>query len=503
MIFETGKRGMSLRISLLIFLVIPLIGALTFAGYISLHRLELQVEKRMQEDIELIARAIRGPLEYALSQGREGSVSQALSSAFRIGRVYGAYVYDDRGRKIAASGPQEPLVQSGQLAELAAEGDRTGEYQESGGKKIYSYFVPLTDSAGRNSGLLQLTREGSDFRRYIQGVRQQAVILLVLLSGLLLGIVVYGHHRIIGRNLGALVRSMARIEAGDRSHRAALIGPREIRMLALGMNDMLDSIARSERELEDRRQTQIRLENQLYQSRKMAAIGQLAAGVAHELGTPLSVVSGQAQRLLRDRSLPSKVTNELGAIRDAVQRMENIVRQLLDYGRKNQLQTRRMSLDDVACSVVAQLQGQAAAKNVALIAEGPRPAPQFAFDRVRIEQALLNLVRNAVQAAPEEGRVQLEWFDEDCQLGYRVLDDGPGVPQELLGRLFEPFFTTKPVDEGTGLGLAVAQAAARDHGGVISCDQSELGGAQFKMVFDKRPQDSVREEDSQPHDRGR
>ncbi|MGM0540150.1 MAG: ATP-binding protein [Thermodesulfobacteriota bacterium] len=116
---------------------------------------------------------------------------------------------------------------------------------------------------------------------------------------------------------------------------------------------------------------------------------------------------------------------------------------------------------------------------------------------------MLNLVRNAVQAAPEEGRVQLEWFDEDCQLGYRVIDDGPGVPQELLGRLFEPFFTTKPVDEGTGLGLAVAQAAARDHGGVISCDQSELGGAQFKMVFDKRPQDSVCEEDSQPHDRGR
>ncbi len=492
-VFRT-KPGMSLRVSMLLFLVIPLIGALAIAGYFSLHRLEKQVEQRMQEDIELIARAIRGPLEYALEHGREGSVSQALSSAFRIGRVYGAYVYDDEGRKITASGPREPLVGSGLLAELAAGGDRTGGYQKSEGKEVYSYFVPLTDSAGRNSGLLQLTREGSDFRSYIKEVRSQGVLLLVLLSGLVLCIVVYGHHRVIGRNLGTLVRSMALIEGGDRSHRASPTGAREIRMLALGMNDMLDSIARSEREIEEQRQTQARLESQLYQSRKMAAIGQLAAGVAHELGTPLSVVSGQAQRLSRDPHLPKKVIRELGAIRDAAQRMESIVRQLLDYGRKNRLQTRKLSMEHVAASVVAQLREQAQSSQVELSMAGPRPSPDMQIDPVRMEQALLNLVHNAVQAAPQSGLVRLEWYEDEEILGYRVADNGPGVPEDLVNRLFEPFFTTKPVDEGTGLGLAVAQAAARDHGGTIHCESSDLGGALFCMIFPKSQSSDLKNE---------
>ena len=484
MFFGPMKRGLSLRISLLLFLVFPLIGVLAAAGYYSLHRLEYQIEMRMQEDIELIARAIRGPLEYALEHGQEESLAQALASAFRFGRVYGAYVYDEEGRRVAASGPREPRVGSRHLAELAA-GDRTGGYQDSGGKQVYSYFVPLSDSVGRNAGLLQLTREGSEFQNYIQRVRHQALILLILLSVLLLGIIVYGHHRVIGRNLGLLVGAMARIEGGNRKHRAAFSGPREVRRLAEGMNAMLDSIERSEQELEVHRKEQSRLETRLQQSQKMAAIGQLAAGVAHELGTPLSVVSGKAQRMLRKSDLPEPVVRVFREIRDAVQRMENIVRQLLDFGRGNQVRLRPMSLDDIAESAAAQVRDEAGRESVALTLSGSKPAPVLPIDSVRMEQALVNLLRNAVQAAAEGGQVRLSWFDNGDHLGFSVADDGPGVPGELRSRLFEPFFTTKAVGQGTGLGLAVAQAAAGDHRGRIEVGSSELGGALFTMSLEK------------------
>lgn len=479
------KRGLSLRVSLLLYLVLPLIIVLAVTGYYSLERLEQQVEKRMQEDIELIARAIRGPLEHSLEHGREGGLAQTLASAFRIGRVYGVYVYDAGGRKIASSGPREPEVHSVELAELAAKGDRVGGYQDARGAQIYSYFVPLSDSVGRNTGLLQLTREGRDFQNYIERVRKQALVLLSLLALLLVGIVIYAHHRVIGRNLAALVGCMARIEKGDRSHRAVACGPREMRHLAVGMNAMLDSIARSENELEQRRRNQIELEQRLLQSQKMAAIGQLAAGVAHELGTPLSVVSGKAQRMLRKPDLPAPIAEVFGQIRDAVQRMEHIVRQLLDFGRSNPLRLRTAALDALAESAAAQVREEATAKEVTLRLEGPQPAPRTEIDTVRMEQVLMNLLRNAIQATDPGGRVDLRWFADDQTLGFEVADDGPGVPEELHNRLFEPFFTTKPVGEGTGLGLAVAQAAARDHGGRLSIGRSESGGALFTLILEK------------------
>ena len=474
----------SLRLSLLLFMVAPLIAVLAIAGYYSLQRLEQQVEKRMQEDIELIGRAIRGPLEYALEHGREDSLSQALSSAFRIGRVYGAYVYDKEGRKIATSGPREPVVRSKYLAELAA-GDRTGEYQESGDKEVYSYFVPLSDSLGRNSGLLHLTRDGTDIQRYIEEVRRQALLLLLLLSLLLLVIVVYGHHRMIGRNVKTLARSMARIAQGERHHRAASHGPQEVRQLADGMNAMLDSIARSEQELANQRQAQAHLEKELQHSRKMAAIGRLSAGVAHELGTPLSVVSGKAQRMLRRSDLPDHVALVFTEIRDAVQRMEHIVRQLLDFGRTNKLRLRPMALNDLAECAAAQVRAEAQQKSIDLRLEGPQPAPILELDRVRLEQGLANLLRNAVQATGPGGQVRLGWFDRERHAGFYVADDGPGIAPELHCRLFEPFFTTKEVGEGTGLGLSVAQAAVDDHHGRLEIGASELGGALISIFLAK------------------
>lgn len=484
--FKLFREGLSLRFSLMLFLVIPLIGICGAGGVYSLKLLEAQIEERMQDDIELIARAISGPLGYALEQGREGSLSQALDSVFRFERVYGAYLYDTKGRRIARSGPRESGIEGRHVAQLAAGGDHIGEYQESDGKQMYSFFIPLSDSLGRNMGLLQLTRDGADFQKYIQQVRFQGLMLLLLLSIALPGIVVYGHHRVIGRNLGLLVGSMARIEAGNREHRANLSGPREIRHLAEGMNSMLDSIARAEAKLEQQREEQSLLEHQLQLSRKMAAIGQLAAGVAHELGTPLSVVLGKAQRLLRRSDLPEPAVQAFQQIRVAVQRMEQIVRQLLDYGRSNPLRLRPRRLSDLAQCAVAHLQKESEDLSVTMILDGPDPAPMLEVDSVRMEQALINLLLNAIQAAGPGGTVSIEWFETRTCLGIHVADDGPGVPEELYSKLFEPFFTTKTVDQGTGLGLSVTQSATRDHGGRLEVGRSALGGARFSMIFKKR-----------------
>ncbi|MFH7321539.1 ATP-binding protein [Desulfurivibrio sp. D14AmB] len=482
------KRGFSLRLTLVLFLGLPLLLLLGAASFSGLRGLENRVELQMQKDVELIARAIRGPLEHALEFERQRSLDRTLSSAFRFSEVYGVYVYDREGRQVAASGPAEPEVQRRELVQLAAEGDRLGSYDEADGEEVYSYFVPLSDSVGRTLGLLQLTRDGSQFKDDIMQARHRALLLLSLLSLTLLGLVLFGHHRIIGTHLTALVDSMARIAAVERRHRAIPRGPTEIRQLAVGMNNMLDSIAAGEAQLARQRAEQRQLEERLRQSEKMAAIGVLAAGVAHELGTPLSLVGGKAQRMLRREQSPDNAA-AFQEIRRAVERMSHIVRQLLDFGHTNQARQPRRKVVDTALlagNAADQVREQATAAGVELVLGGVQPPPHLQLDPIRMEQALANLLLNAVQAfegtAPTSPPlVRLTWFGDDQQAGFTVEDNGPGVAEELHSRLFEPFFTTKDVGRGTGLGLAVVHSAVQEHGGGIEVGRSEFGGARFTL----------------------
>ncbi len=475
-----------LRSALIVSLLAPL--ALTFAvaGWLTLDAIEAQVEARMQEDVELIARAIRQPLSHALERDRPGSVAQALDSAFRIDRVYGAFVYDADGNRVAATGAGEPEVGRSRLARLAEAGDRRGEFDEYHGEAIFSYFVPLTDSGGRINGLLQLTRQASDIDDALIRLRGLWLIAVVVLVALLAGMLFYGLHRLLGSPLLVLAEAVARVARGERDFRLTPAGPHEVRQLYAGLNAMLDSLNRSEQEVDDRRQAQRRLEGELRRSERLAAIGRLAAGVAHELGSPLAVVDGKAQRALRAETLAPPLRETLEAVRAEVRRMERIVRQLMDFGRANPLRRRATETEVLAQSVLAQLADDIAASGASVALQGERPGPTLEVDGPRLEQALVNLLRNAVQASPG-GQVTLGWQATTEAVTFVVEDDGPGIDEAHYGQLFEPFFTTRPVGEGTGLGLAVAHAAVSEHGGRIAVDRAPSGGARFRVWVPRRP----------------
>ncbi|MBB5022463.1 sensor histidine kinase [Desulfurispira natronophila] len=478
----------SLRLSLLLYIVLPLGGVMALSGYLALGALERHMEERMQNDLELVARAIRLPISHALERDRGGSVSQALESAFRIGHVYSAYVYDKHGEQIAAAGEQDPAPQQRHLTRLAASGERQGEYGEVAGRDVYSYFVPLTDSGGRINGLLQLTRRHSDFQYYVQSLRMWSVSGLLISMLVMTGLVYYGHHRALGIHFQRLIASMERISKGDWWHRSLVQGPREISMLATSFNNMLDSIDDAQQEIEHRRRSEQQLQQKLRQSEKLAAIGQLAAGIAHELGTPLSVVDGKAQRSLRQRDLSSDVQDSLQSIRDEVRRMEHIVYQLLDFS-SNNLQYQSCQASVLASNAASSLEDKRRQLGVQLHVSGPDDA-SFSADHVRIEQVLVNLLSNAMEAA-QGGKVILEWKVLPGEIQFVVDDTGHGIDSSLEHRIFEPFFTTKAVGQGTGLGLAVVHGIVQEHGGRIETAQSQLGGACFRVTL---PRQAVQEE---------
>ncbi|MEX2572585.1 MAG: ATP-binding protein [Gemmatimonadota bacterium] len=472
----------SVRSTLLLAVLGPLVVLLGLLGYSGLKLFEDWAQSRLEKEVELVARAVRLPLEHALERDRQGSIDQIVASVFRTNRVYGTSVYDAAGSRIAASGAEEVEQNRGRLSEIAAEGSRRGEYGEVAGRRVYSYFVPLTDAGGQIIGLLEVTRRRSDIEAEVRTLQAGAGGGLLLALGLVVGLVLYAHHAAIGRPMSRLSGSMDHVRGGDRTHRAEVEGPADLAALAETLNSMLDSIDETEAALEDQREHQRTLEERLALSEKLAAVGQLSAGVAHELGAPLSVVAGKAQRAVRLPDLSPPIHDTLTEIRGQVRRMESIVRQLLDFGRQTRLQRRLVSAEQLGRAAVASMREEMQGEEARIQMIGSPPGPALEVDPWQIEQVLTNLLRNSAQAAPD-GEIRLGWGTEMGEPFFLVEDDGPGIPPQSRSRIFEPFFTTKKVGEGTGLGLAVAHGLIEQHGGRIVLDESPLGGARFRVVL--------------------
>ncbi|MFO7883895.1 MAG: ATP-binding protein [Desulfobacteraceae bacterium] len=483
-------KRLSLRSVLIINVIAPLLAAMIGGAYIGLNMLEHIVEERMQEDVQLVARAIRLPVSYSLEKERFGSLSQTLKSVFHIGRVYGAYVFDAEGERIASVGAVEPDIHHSDFLNVTKDGELTGQYEKIQGRRVYSYFVPLFDTAGKSIGLLQIIRKKSDFENYIHRLRIRVAGIIAGAGVLTAVFVLLGFHHSAGRYFEALTNTMAQVRRGKRLHRARETGPREITSLAKSLNTMLDSLYHSEKEISKRRKTQQALEAKLRQSEKMAAIGQLAAGVAHELGGPLSLIDGKAQRCLRDKGITSTHKKTLKDIRNQVRRMDNIVRQLLDFGKGTMRQKRWIQAHRPAGSAVSNFKKEMGG-SVQLIFEGSEPAPFLYVDPLRFEQALINLMRNSVQSG-EATEIRLSWeLSSRGEVVFTVTDNGTGIADDIKPRIFEPFFTTHKTPENTGMGLSVVHGIISEHNGTIGVFDAETGGAGFRITLP--PQSTARE----------
>jgi two-component system NtrC family sensor kinase len=229
------------------------------------------------------------------------------------------------------------------------------------------------------------------------------------------------------------------------------------------------------------------MEAQLIQNDKMASIGQLVSGVAHELNNPLTSIAGLTELLL-ERNTPDLPREHLRVIHDQAERAGRIVRNLLTFARKGVPEKAAVDLNDVAARttllIVYELQLHGIELDSAL---SPEPIVVLG-DRYELQQVLLNLVTNAVQAVsvlpPDRARrIRVATERRDGEAVLRVGDSGPGVPPHLVPHLFTPFFTTKGPGEGTGLGLSLSYGLAKAHGGELAYEPDAAGGAEFRLTL--------------------
>lgn len=303
-----------------------------------------------------------------------------------------------------------------------------------------------------------------------RALRLQWIVVMVF-TGLLLVALAWALQRIVYRPMAALLADVQDIrQAGDPKARARVAGPPEVRDLAEAVNDLLTSLE----------STQVTL----LQSEKLSSLGQLVAGVAHEINNPLTTVVGFAELAMEKGSCPEEVRRDLSRITEGALRAAHIVRNLLTFARTQDFQRLPVGLNGVLESVLDLVAYQLRVNNIMLrtdLAPNER-LPKVLADYHQMQQVFLNLVTNAYQAMASlerPGVLTVRTEPRGERIRVMIADTGPGIPPSDLPRVFDPFFSTKPVGQGTGLGLSVSYGIVRTHGGRIWVESAEGKGAAF------------------------
>ena len=222
---------------------------------------------------------------------------------------------------------------------------------------------------------------------------------------------------------------------------------------------------------------------QLIQSEKLASVGQLTAGIVHDVKNPLAVIKGLAEELSDEGDLDEFTVEGLETIRDSASKANTIVTDLLKFARQStpEMQTRDMR---ATLESVFRLTEYLVRKgNVTLVPDLPMTSVMATYDPQQIEQVLINLVTNAVQAMPDGGTLDVSLKEHEDNLVITIRDSGVGISEENVVRIFDPFFTTKPEGEGTGLGLSVSYGIISRHRGRIDVESEVGSGTTFIVTL--------------------
>jgi signal transduction histidine kinase len=303
---------------------------------------------------------------------------------------------------------------------------------------------------------------------------------------------------LIVRPLDRLTRSSELLAAGSLDVRVPERGSAEVVRLAAAFNEMAAQL-RAERDALEQRLHELErtahelrsAQQQVIHGEKLASVGRLAAGVAHEIGNPLSAILGLVELLRGDAAPPAQSAEFLERIQRETERIHRIIRDLLDFSRRDpegELRGQTADVAEVVADAVNLVRPQKDSREVRIEVDIDPGVGRVLAPQPRLTQVLLNLLLNAVDALEGRGTVTVEARaepDGGCLLA--VSDDGPGLPAAVLERLFEPFTTTKPPGKGTGLGLAVCHALVEGMGGRIGAVNRPEGGARFEVHLRAAP----------------
>jgi two-component system NtrC family sensor kinase len=317
---------------------------------------------------------------------------------------------------------------------------------------------------------------------------------IILLAMFIISAVAMAVANHISQPIRAMADAAKKISEGDYSQKVQLSSDDEIGFLAENFNGMVSELVRAHQELRDWGETLERkvekrtaelkaMQAHLIQSEKLAGVGKLAAGVAHEINNPLTCVLTNSSLMLSDLPPDDARREDLQAIVNETLRCRKIVKGLLDFARQTKPQKQSINLNKLAEDVLLLVKNQASFQNISIQTELDSSLPMVLADADQIRQVVLNIILNASDAMPQGG----ELFIRSCQepksksVMLKISDTGPGIPEEIQNKLFEPFFTTKQT--GTGLGLAIAYGIMERHKGRLKVESTPGHGTTISVIL--------------------
>jgi signal transduction histidine kinase len=454
-------------------------------------------ERRLALDRE--ARAMAAALRFELEA--QPSVFRAMTEAALrdLSRAAGGW----KVTVLPSARAQAPASADGTAAQLRRLNamilvPRPGTDIESG---QYYYDLPIRGANDRRGepeviGMLEISKSADVLDATAEDL-QRVVTLVLLIVGVTTLMVGVFAMRLVSRPITKLLRGIDDVAKGDLSHVILSERDDEIGAIATRFNEMTFSLRESRGETQRQNEAKLALEQRLGQTEKLATLGQLAAEIAHEVGTPLNVIAGRARSIQRKSKEPETVEKNAGIIAEQTARITRIIQRLLDFTRRKvgTAAPSELNLNDIAQSTIELLASQFASARIRVRFDRTTQPAQIAGDSDRLQQVLINLLLNAVQAMPEGGalvvetdtvkrtRPGLEGSAVQDFVSIAVTDNGIGIPADIKDKIFDPFYTTKEGRGGTGLGLAVVSGIVKEHDGWIDVDDAKPGGTVFRVFL--------------------
>jgi len=459
---------------------------------IALHFFLVESEKRHlleaeEQTARTLATSMKLPFTQILLYEESGIVSEAGILDLYISRMVGskdlhtvyAMVFDPKGRILSHSDLtlfnrklDDPLSRKA----LSADGivlSRVGDPFEGG---VIDVAAPLNVSSKR-FGTLRFGYSLAGLKDRLRQLKRKALALTVSAAAVMI-FLVFVASRVMTRPIRRLVGALDSVRLGKLEPIPLPDRRDEIGDLQNSYRMMIDRLAKEKTGRE-------RTQDLLARTEKMATIGTLAAGIAHEVNSPLTGAMHSVRALEAGTLPPAKQGRYLQVLAESLERIRRAVSQLLDYSTVRVTNVVDCDLSTLVAGTLAFLEYQIAAKRVEV--ENLLPPLPIRADAHKIEQVLVNLVLNAVGAMPRGGRLAFRHVEEDSFLTLIVSDTGEGIPEENIEKIFDPFFTTKGNGEGTGLGLAVCRKIIEQHGGRISVSSRPGEGTEFRISLPLAP----------------
>jgi signal transduction histidine kinase len=371
-----------------------------------------------------------------------------------------------------------------QASDISEDGTTSSMIGMANGERSLFTYYPL-ESKGRHGAI-----EIASSLEPVDAQSKQTWLTALLSIGVMglcsIGVVMTAGVRWIAQPLNALTRKMERVGQGDFSSDLKIHSNDELGQLASAVNQMCEQLQEQKCKIENETNQRLLAMEQLRHADRLKTVGQLAAGFAHEVGTPLNVVTGRASMILTDHDMSAeKVQENARAIKSESERISAIIKKLLDFARRGGSQQIIGDLRQVVHRAVDLIQPLAAKRSITIETTMPEKGAPCDIDFNQMQQVVMNLIDNAVDASPECSQIDIS-LTPDIQHQRWVLDfidHGEGMNAATQSKIFEPFFTTKEIGSGTGLGLSIVHGIIDEHGGKIEL-KSELGqGSRFRVLL--------------------